>query len=454
MCEKPLNPALEPGKRLSICKRSCVCGIRTKVLELKAKKRRRDISSPEDAAEVTVYLRTDRDVLCLQCPSQLYAGALPFGSVQRDWCNINSPPGWVQNPWFSPQRVYNNHSSWNIFRPLPFFGLDRVERVAIDFQCEMARHSIHRTCGMGVPATCSRLAYHLHVYRRRNRRWCGKCLGRRLDVSNPETPPGMLMFQLDLRYSRRDPVLPPGEPGTFTCETCRHEFPAGHDRLEEVSAGTWPFDIMEHTDWQPECLPCHRPGVMISDIDTLLLGRLPSLKTFYIVDNTVKLKPGRQPTLPYEEFAGGSGCRFVEVNTDDDAWDISPEAYPPFHPATNPNPCNSFAVANRLKCVAWHYAARRHAQALMDEQRAADGDDDLDHVPTAHSFARMGRLEALACQFQHKQPLDVHVVRNDYDALRHVNYPAMDPSMLGLGRQQGSWHGVAAARQGQGYGSH
>lgn len=418
------------------------------ILELKAKKRRRDISSPEDAAEVTVSLRTDRDVLCLQCPSQMYARALPFGLEQHDWYDLNSPPGYVNISWFSPQRIYD-YDIWHIFRPLPFFGLDRMERVAIDFQCEMARHSLHRTCGRGA-CHMLRLAYHVHVYRtpRRYRRWCGKCLGGYLDGFNQGTPAqngqrGMrlLLFQLDLLFfvakpDRWGPVLPPDEPGTFTCESCRHEFPAGHDRLEEVSAGTWPFDVMEHTGWQPKCLPWHQP-LMISDIDTLLMGRLPSLKAFYIIDNTVKLKHGRQPTLPYEEFAG-SGCKFVEVNTDDDAWDISPRAYPPFHPATNPKPCNSFAFADRLQCVAWDHVARQHTQALMEEQRAADGDDDdLDDVPTAQLVAQMVMIP-FADPVQDNQPLDMHIVRDDSEALMDVNFPAMDLSIY-LRRHQGSW---------------
>jgi hypothetical protein len=370
------------------------------ILEIKAKRR----EASQEAAEVPVWLNTKRDVLCLQAPSLVSRRAV----------------GFPENPilfWFTSRQEFE-WSPHDFFRPLPFFGLDRIERVAIDWQCETARASIRHNC-MSEVCDLFRSVHNVEVYmiKGERRKYCSTCLQNYLSGLN--LPEGGDVEELPARLGEEFPAHHqewkqngPEEPGTFICQGCRVNTPCGEGRLEKDKVGTAP-------GWQPVCHRWHLPRTH-SDIDTLLMGRLPSLKTFYIIDSMVKLRPGRTFTMPCEQFEGHN-CKFVEVNTRDDAWDLNPRDWPRYNKKTHPNPSHSFRFADKLQRIAWSFACRQHAKARMDEQEANketyDEDDDVVVMDIDHSDRAGLPLE--------KQPLDEPIRSINLEPFERLEYPRM-----------------------------
>ncbi|OIW33655.1 hypothetical protein CONLIGDRAFT_186868 [Coniochaeta ligniaria NRRL 30616] len=391
-------------------------------VEVEVKHRNREGSSA-GAEDMSIWLNTKRDVICLQSPSQLLSRALPSGTLETWFSEGEGASGAVKVSWFSDLVGYHQ-SSLDFYRPLPFFGLDQMEHVAIDFQCEKARHSIHPNCS----ATGCRLfrkAYHIELYHTagEERKYCVTCLETYLDkinkaVQDKEVDQYYLEPRMDDEFSifeDRDwaELLGPDEPGTFTCQSCSGQFACGNGRLAKVAEGGWPFDVTQYIGRQPTCYTWHLPGKG-TDIETLLMGRLPSLKKFYVIDTSIKLRPGRQLTLPHEQFAGNA-CKFVEVDTHDDAWDIHPNMWPPYNEGTNPAPLNSFAFADELQRVAWDFMCRKQAKELMDLENNGNANDDDDPLKSS---------------VQDKQPLDRPILVDPglETRLRALQGPAMVPN--------------------------
>lgn len=332
-------------------------GMPSNVVELRVKRR----DTPPEAEKVSIWLNTTRDVLCLRV-------------VDRE---LGNQRHLMANLWFTRwARYWYPH---DFFQPLPFFGLDRFERVAIDWHCEVARRAI---CPLCATHACSmlRTAYMQQMYliKGEERQFCPVCLieyFNKLNSPTVEDPKGLLgcmAVNLERGIAEEEELLGPDEPGTFVCIFCQAVTACGAGRVAHEMARRAP-------DWKPVCHDWH--GLFIySDIDTLLMGRLPSLKTFYIIDTKVKLRPGKTLTLPCEQFEG-RGCKFVEVDTRDDAWDLDPEVGPPYHEEMRPRSFHSFTFADELQRIAWNFACRQFTKARIDEQKAngewnSDDDDD------------------------------------------------------------------------------
>jgi hypothetical protein len=322
----------------------------------------------EPVDKPNVWLNTKRDILLLHSPSVYTQRALEAGFAIR----LN---------WFCPDDwSWCQHVS---FRPLPFFGLDRVERFAIDWHVEVKRGSIRNGCRMGACKTL-RQAYSSELYYtpRERRTYCPSCLGKELNRLNDQIREGTLSleeftetmiwdFNLDDSSVGADRKLGLDEPGTFYCRDCQGTIPCAEGREHVVVANT-PYHA-SRTRWQPVCHAWHGPRIE-TDIETLLMGRMPSLKTFYIIDTDVKLFSEQYLdiplTLPCEVFEG-TNCKFVEVNTQDPAWDV--RGVERFDISSGQFPFNSFRLAERLRWVAYCRANYRHAQSLMDVERVNGG---------------------------------------------------------------------------------
>lgn len=343
------------------------------ILELEAE------CQPEQAldpvvSKATVWLNTRRDVLLLQTPNFIALHHVSLGSLAVNWFSLKGLERW----W-----------SWNFsFHPLPFFGLDQVERLAIDWQVETTRRSIRRSCGFGF-CELLRIAYNVELYRTlpEDRKYCTECLADVLErlnravqerVINMMDLEDILVDDFRIRPQATGSTLTEeklglDERGTFTCQRCNGYFPCAAGRLGNVVAEA-PYDTTEIYGWQPKCLHWHAPEIH-SDLETLLMGRMPSLKTFYIVDTSIKFKePAPEAALlcrPREVFEGNN-CRFVEVDPREAAWDLNTEQFPRYDATHAPCPFTSFNFAHRLRQVAWQFECCQHAKAQMEEQRAND----------------------------------------------------------------------------------
>jgi hypothetical protein len=173
---------------------------------------------------------------------------------------------------------------------------------------------------------------------------------------------------------------------------------------------------------------------MESDIETLLMGRMPSLKAFYIVDPTIVFwegpwEPGTTPHLsrPFEVFEGHN-CKFVEVDPDDEAWDLDPLKYPRHHSVHNPNPFTSFMFADKLRRVVWRQMAIQHARGLIEAARADDPyaapPSDLPHINFDPPVGPAELADAARIP-NDKYPLDVPelVLDDDNRALTQLQMP-------------------------------
>ncbi|KAH8909871.1 hypothetical protein BR93DRAFT_423122 [Coniochaeta sp. PMI_546] len=388
------------------------------IVELRVKGR----DTPPEAEKVSIWLNTTRDVLCLQASS----------IVDRDLGN-QAPE--MTNLWFSRSGPY-----WfqhDFFQPLPFFGLDRFERVAIDWHCEVARRAIRHHCWT---RACNMLqtAYMIQIYLNKGeeREYCSVCFIQRLNKGNSPTVEDAdvlltrMAFDLERGIEEEQELLGPDEQGTFVCKSCQAVTACGEGRVAHEMARRAP-------DWKPVCRDWHEP-IIVSDMDTLFMGRLPSLKTFYIIDTKVKLRPGKTLTLPCEQFKGRS-CKFVEVNTRDDAWDLNPEVWPSSHDENSPRPFHSFAFADELQKIAWDYACRQFTKARMDEQKAngewnSDDDDSDDEF-----FDNVGNDDHVAPVLENGAGTAVENLRlnrrlpvQHYQLYVRAAYPTMgrNPSLL------------------------
>lgn len=360
---------------------------RKNILELKAKCQP-GLSIDAVLGEVSVWLNTERDLLLLQSPSYIAERHIIQGALSPNW-------------------FHNRTWRWDYrsFWPLPFFGLDRIERLAIDWQAETTRRSIRRSCGR-FHCEDFRMAYHIELYRtpRKDRRYCAECLARALEWVNKAVQDRKMKsysvrtylhfeFRLNQRISWTDKPLGFDEHGNFTCKLCNREFPSSEGRLREIVEGG-PYDMSQLVGWQPECHGYHDPG-MESDIETLLFGRMSSLKTFYVIDTSVRLKgPASEAALlcrPREVFEGHN-CKFVEVDPREAAWDLNTKQFPRYHKKNNPCPFTSFHFADKLRRAAWRFACRQNAKAPMEEQRANGDpfyDGDLFDAPAGSAESKM-----------------------------------------------------------------
>ncbi|KAB5558481.1 hypothetical protein GE09DRAFT_114944 [Coniochaeta sp. 2T2.1] len=326
--------------------------------------------APPRQGYFSVWLSPSRDILCLQ-------------STGKSSRNTQDGPG-AHCVWWFNIREWHWYPPLS-YHPLPFFGLDKMERVAVDWQLETAKGGIHRDCHERV---CSglRMAWYalLYQYGGGSREYCLSCITNMLHHINASD--GDAIFLEDTLapiWQNQSPTeFGPDEPGTFVCQGCNNTFPAGEGRIkEEQMVDTGP---LQPSRFDPICHDWHRPTIS-SDLETILMGRLPALKTFYIIDQDVKLKPGAELTLPYEKFEGHL-CHFVEVNTDDDAWDLDPAVFPPSPPVPNtPVPFTSFAYADMLQRVAFRHASMEHARKLMREQEAQKDPFDVDMLTDSDS---------------------------------------------------------------------
>lgn len=380
------------------------------ILELKAKRHPLWAKDPV-MDEVSVWLNTKRDVLLLQSPYYMTARhTSPDLSVFVNW--------FCATPW-----VWSWRDS---FRPLPFFGLDRVERVAIDWHLETKRRSIRRTCdldGCGM----LRIGYNVELYQtpRENRKYCTVCLGKILEgwnkaVQDGEMDPDSLDTHVETEFRGTAPdywnaeYLGTDEPGSFICKNCNKVHLCANGRLSNIVNQT-PYDVTEIEGWQPKCLAWHHPA-MESDIETLFMGRMPSLKTFYVIDTAIKLKQpaSTSPLLcrPHEVFEGHN-CKFVEVDPEEAAWDLDPKRFPRCNPMTDPSPFTSFSFADKLRRAVWKSACHQHA-ALIYEQRASY--DPYDAAKTEVPLE--------------KQPLNQPITESQavYAQIHDLQFPMMGPS--------------------------
>jgi len=328
-----------------------------------------------------IWINTRKDILLLQSPSYFTD------------CSVTPYDKDIRVNWFSPLRwAYSTCAS---FRPLPFFGLDRVERFAIDWNMETTRGSIHPTCHEDA-CNVLRRAYDIELYhtRREDRKYCSPCLAGMLNALNRDVRDGRMTVR-DFRMRMHDQFkvgsvdtateekLGFDEEGTFTCTNCDQEELCTTSRVPAIVENA--PRVVSRVGWQPECHAWHRPGIE-TDIETLLMGRMPALRTLYVFDGSVRLAqrsvPGLGLSRPHEVFEGYN-CKFVEVDPTDPQWDLSPREFPRHHPLANHCPFHSFTFADHLRQVAWRHASCQHAQALMDEQwadrdpyDAADSDDE------------------------------------------------------------------------------
>jgi hypothetical protein len=356
---------------------------RPDLVELKAKRYRRRAREGQQE-EVSVWVDLKKDLLVLQGSR----------TVDNRWAegpfNWDDQRRWYYNRvyWFSPhsdriEEHWNYVGNCSFMAPLTFFQLHRFERLAIDWQTETTRRTIIGGC---VHSGCeiAREEYFREVQcvKGTERRWCSKCLGETLDSASA-VEQGWWAFKTFLAEGlgfgwihKQVTQYPADEPGSFTCRQCKQLYPCGEGRgdlIDPVAAGG-DFEKMFAVErsilgWTPKCREWHYPDWQ-GDIVSLFMGRLPALKTFYIVDTSIKLKPGKQPTLPAESFEGNDR-RYVEVNLADDAWDLS--AHPPYDRQSNPLPFHSIGFARHVEAVAWRYACRLHARRLAFEDEDWEG---------------------------------------------------------------------------------
>lgn len=372
----------------------------TDIVMLKAKFR-----GAPSGQEMSAFMNVKKDLICLHGPSTEETRTFSRfdGLTRLSWFKVTH---W----WVWPSTV--------IFRPLPFFDLHRFEHVAIDWNCETARKTIVRDCRAHA---CMRLkgAYYFNLYRvaGKDRPYCAGCASEVLGEMN-DTATDSRSLQATLRDAFHGPgvnrgivTLAPDEEGFFRCKRCLRECPSGEGRSWDLFGMDAPDRcVFDSVGWNPPCLHWHRSYIS-TDIDTLLMGRLPALKTFYIIDTEIKLRPGMQLTLPHESFAG-HGCKFVEVDTHDEAWDLDRFRKVPLW-----NSFNSLAYAVRCEKILWRYYTREFTQALMDEQT---GDDPADRDVMTDEDGDLIPME--------ERPLDEWVGLSDDAIFSEVHGPCRGPA--------------------------
>ena len=391
-----------------------------KVVELKAK-------APLAASgfqDVSVWMNTEKDLICLQGPSTKLTREFRWDD---DYTRVS---------WFCKRYHWWVKPTFT-FRPLPLFSLDRFEHVAIDWNCEVGRQTIVPDCDDGACLTL-KWAYYAGVYRTpgKDRKYCSRCLG---DVLNRPSwsatdPFGdfsdafyeqfidafYVLYTPDGFTYVGEPPLGLDEPGSFLCVECGKHEPSVEGRVQSMIDKEPNENTLNCLGWAPKCRQRHRPSIS-SDIDTFVMGRLPALKTFYIIETNIKLKPGKQPTLPHEAFAGHN-CKFVEVDENDDAWDLSEYSE---HGGPTPwvHEFHAFGYADRLRWLVWVHATRQHTQSLLDQEAKEMGI----YVSKKDIIDENGTKVPL-----HRRPLDRVIWGTDSndDEVWEIEYPIMPPAHL------------------------
>lgn len=294
-----------------------------------------------------VWMKRNRDLVCFQGPRHRMAWQHPA-------------------PWFhtTEPRYYPQHA---VFRPLKEFGFHKLQRTGIDWDTEVARTSMGSGCDGQCALLCAAYFYEVNDFEPTRRTYCSDCM--RLLVAHwndiPRTTAGLVtyirtFFPVDPLQLRPD-MWAQNDYLTFRCRAC--------DRHIQVPRVFGYYDELKPAP----CQPWHNPRIK-TDILTLLMGRMPALKIFYVVDSSVKLKPNRSfsPRFPYESFAGND-CSYVEVNPEDDAWDLTGHqtAFRPDYPYG----FNSMELARKVQLTAWRASGRLLAYKLFVAKERLENPD-------------------------------------------------------------------------------
>jgi hypothetical protein len=291
-----------------------------------------DPDSPRPKGKThSIQLDPSKDLLCLQAPIRSSGGTSNWFSTE-DWR-------------FTLPDIY--------FRPLWPQGIDRLEQLAIDWKTELTRGSIRTRCCSNFPCNYLKEVYRQIMYCTPpyERAYCSNCLGSMLDAMSASVDSFKMLHNLvDGEFGSEAERCwyfgNEGQPsnhtlGSFECISCQMQYPLSEGRLIEDSIS-----------WEPACLNWHQPKVH-SDIETLFRGRMRKMRIFYIICTDITLKEGRKPSGQVEEFSGYRS-RFVEVDEQDDCWDLTkvkgttPAGYPGQKHVIDP-----FMYAEKLQEIAW-----------------------------------------------------------------------------------------------------
>lgn len=291
-----------------------------------------DPDSPRPEGKThSIQLDPSKDLLCLQAPIRSSGNTADWFCTQ-DWD-------------FTRPNIY--------FRPLWPQGIDRLERLAIDWKTELTRGSIRSRCCSNFPCKYLKEVYRQVMYCTppSERSYCSNCLGSLLDAMSASVESSKMLYDLvDGEFGgEAERCLPFGTNrqqlnsgvDSFECVSCQTQYPLSEGLASE-----------RRTSWEPTCLNWHQPKVH-SDIETLFRGRMRKMRSFYIICTDIILKEGRKPAGQVEEFSGYRS-RFVEVNEEDDCWDLTkvrgttPQDRPGQKHGIDP-----FRYAEKLEEIAW-----------------------------------------------------------------------------------------------------
>lgn len=331
-----------------------------KLIEITAQVNRHKPSNEKTTGKtLTIQLDPSKDLLCLQAALH-----------NTQWFMAGT------DPWEWSRRTF--------FRPLWPRGIDKLERLAIDWKTETTRGTLSPRCGNNV---CSYLSnvYNCEIYlvRGTQRKYCSWCTGDLLNAMNAACGSFDALSQLvDGEFAVPGRFCGLGgsnEEGQFVCGYCRVTYPAAEGRTK-IEEGVLV------SSWKPKCLNWHDPTVQ-SDIETLFMGRMRRLREFYLVCTDITLKDGREAPKGKDEFVG-NGARFVVVEEDDDRWDLSKvrgSGYRDWRP-NGVFDVDPFGYAKWLEDIAWEsywrfpriYATRsRQAAEAEGEVMPQDAEDDV-----------------------------------------------------------------------------